>query len=362
MRRHLHCGISIHSLRMEGDKRIPHSTNGGFHFNPLPPHGGRLSLFSKHFTNVHISIHSLRMEGDSLIHAVGNESLISIHSLRMEGDIARFSGRFSIIPFQSTPSAWRETFTFPADVPGDEDFNPLPPHGGRPTRWSKRKVCRYFNPLPPHGGRPIQAARIRKSLPNFNPLPPHGGRLHAQNQTDRILHFNPLPPHGGRRPGNGLIRRDRTFQSTPSAWRETLKTEDVFDMPAHFNPLPPHGGRHYQCCMADLSKLFQSTPSAWRETSLFSKHFTNVHISIHSLRMEGDVSEQFGILRRNHFNPLPPHGGRRNGRNIFLTGGKFQSTPSAWRETSKFGKCIHGFDISIHSLRMEGDALCVFDD
>ena len=57
-----------------------------------------------------ISIHSLRMEGDR------NRNLckflirvISIHSLRMEGD-----SLISTIPddetlFQSTPSAWRET-------------------------------------------------------------------------------------------------------------------------------------------------------------------------------------------------------------------------------------------------------------
>ena len=33
----------------------------------------------------------------------------------------------------------------------------------------------------------------------------------------------------------------------------------------------------------------------------------------------------------------------------------FQSTPSAWRETEMFEKCDIEFEISIHSLRMEGD-------
>ena len=79
----------------------------------------------------------------------------------------------------------------------------------------------------------------------------------------------------------------------------------------HFNPLPPHGGRPMSKTADAIGIPFQSTPSAWRETaelerlryiceisihslrmegdlSLFSKHFTNVHISIHSLRMEGD--------------------------------------------------------------------------
>ena len=34
------------------------------HFNPLPPHGGRLRLYWIIAIVVNISIHSLRMEGD----------------------------------------------------------------------------------------------------------------------------------------------------------------------------------------------------------------------------------------------------------------------------------------------------------
>ena len=34
--------------------------------------------------------------------------------------------------------------------------------------------------------------------------------------------------------------------------------------------------------------IFQSTPSAWRETILLSILSSHPHISIHSLRMEGD--------------------------------------------------------------------------
>ena len=35
--------ISIHSLRMEGDVVVIHIAISYIHFNPLPPHGGRLS-------------------------------------------------------------------------------------------------------------------------------------------------------------------------------------------------------------------------------------------------------------------------------------------------------------------------------
>ena len=41
---------------------------------------------------------------------VNNFYLISIHSLRMEGDRSRYLTMPENKTFQSTPSAWRETF------------------------------------------------------------------------------------------------------------------------------------------------------------------------------------------------------------------------------------------------------------
>ena len=62
------------------------------------------------------------------------------------------------------------------------------------------------------------------------------------------------------------------------------------------------------------------------------------YISIHSLRMEGDHwSGSVCRSRRRYFNPLPPHGGRP--RLEFHT----------WDAAA----------ISIHSLRMEGDVSAV---
>ena len=57
-----------------------------------------------------------------------------------------------------------------------------------------------------------------------------------------------------------------------------------------------------------------------------------------------------------HFNPLPPHGGRPDREYMYFNCERFQSTPSAWRETLHF--CFSGIPtgISIHSLRMEGDS------
>ena len=101
-------------------------------------------------------------------------------------------------------------------------------------------------------------------------------------------------------------------------------------------------------------------------------------ISIHSLRMEGDYFFRFVFHRSRYFNPLPPHGGRPCRFRGCVSVAKFQSTPSAWRETITpllylsalifqstpsawretpvgcWGSGKHC--ISIHSLRMEGDS------
>ena len=83
----IHC-ISIHSLRMEGDSE---------------------NLFAAVCRN-DISIHSLRMEGDHFIGCAVCIDCISIHSLRMEGDFESATYKKADELFQSTPSAWRETF------------------------------------------------------------------------------------------------------------------------------------------------------------------------------------------------------------------------------------------------------------
>ena len=124
------------------------------------------------------------------------------------------------------------------------------------------------------------------------------------------------------------------FQSTPSAWRETsdlrpscqsipisihsLRMEGDLPLrrwcrsPYHFNPLPPHGGRHIDLVDGDPAII----------------------ISIHSLRMEGDFRTSSLPETQAHFNPLPPHGGRPDRGVASTTVKPFQSTPSAWRETS----------------------------
>ena len=124
--------------------------------------------------------------------------------------------------------------------------------------------------------------------------------------------------HSLRMEGDGEQRETlliaKKFQSTPSAWRET------------------------NCAVFRwfLLSLFQSTPSAWRETPIMALPVLGLTpISIHSLRMEGDLP-----------NGLPPS-----------PKVPFQSTPSAWRETPHRRSPPDIQRISIHSLRMEGDSI-----
>ena len=86
----------------------------------------------------------------------------------------------------------------------------------------------------------------------------------------------------------------------------------TFTSSHYFNPLPPHGGRRCEPSPAPTTSTFQSTPSAWRET----------------------ISTMVSTKGFLHFNPLPPHGGRL----------KF------------FRSLAVTCQISIHSLRMEGDS------
>ena len=58
--------ISIHSLRMEGDHKVPLNLHRLIYFNPLPPHGGRPKQVWTPSDVHNISIHSLRMEGDGM--------------------------------------------------------------------------------------------------------------------------------------------------------------------------------------------------------------------------------------------------------------------------------------------------------
>ena len=258
--------------------------------------------------------------------------------------------------FQSTPSVWRETYCPSSSGDSDHGFQ------STPSVWRET------------------------------------GRL-SGGMTD-VSDFNPLPPCGGRRFRRSSSTPCSVFQSTPSVWRET-GSGATYDYDAaisihslrvegdhaagfcgycifYFNPLPPRGGRQLLFPRLICDSVFQSTPSVWRETTPPSSGSSYSLISIHSLRVEGDMpagmmagsASYFNPLppcggrlrishlpqRQGHFNPLPPCGGRpRGSEKERRQRAPFQSTPSVWRETLDSRPDRVLITISIHSLRVEGD-------
>ena len=192
--------ISIHSLRMEGDFRFRTGCHLHRAFQSTPSVWRETQKIQLYNYDVAISIHSLRMEGDGhplsaltqwqiSIHSLRMEGdyfafhqhsgirIISIHSLRMEGDLVVSPAVQADSPFQSTPSVWRETLCV---------------------------------------GRLIPECKI--SIHS----------LRMEGDSDSLIHE----------------LCSTLFQSTPSVWRET-----------------------YTVLLSMNNSTFQSTPSVWRETA-----------------------------------------------------------------------------------------------
>ena len=195
----------------------------------------------------------------------------------------------------------------------DLHFNPLPPHGGRPVL---KRLCIHRQRISIHSLRmegdalPVQS--LPPTIPYFNPLPPHGGRqiTHVDHTVAVHISIHSLRMEGDRLNaldcvGDRISIHSLRMEGDAAGQAGTAGRGD-------FNPLPPHGGRLYHLHPLYANSLFQSTPSAWRETIIARNRRGAVVISIHSLRMEGDVREWTRRHSHDHFNPLPPHGGRQS--------------------------------------------------
>ena len=168
------------------------------------------------------------------------------------------------------------------------------------------------------------------------------------------------------------------FQSTPSVWRETalqpsqkitptisihsLRVEGDASRESYgakvldFNPLPPCGGRRRVLRERIKKRQFQSPPSVWRETRF---HYSNkVHFPFQSTPSVWRETPVLGTDRSflSYFNPLPPCGGRRQCDNIFFCRRNFNPLPPCGGRPVQNAIVCGSHRISIHSLRVEGDA------
>ena len=214
------------------------------------------------------------------------------------------------------------------------DFYPRPPRGGR------RQPNYFFN----SAYKFLSTPSARRATPTdtitalwlfyFYPRPPRGGRPALGALEGVYGHFYPRPPRGGRPIQQQLMRASHT----------------------NFYPRPPRGGRQGGSTTTSESGVFLSTPSARRATCDKILIESELVISIHALREEGDMGLIPPFCTMSHFYPRPPRGGRpgfgwfccrclpisihalREEGDIQLTNGKRAAIP-----------------ISIHALREEGD-------
>ena len=134
-----------------------------------------------------------------------------------------------------------------------------------------------------------------------------------------------------------------------------MLAEDLASAEKNFNPLPPCGGRPSYISWSYSSSLISI--HSLRVEGDIKKQYRGeiIYISIHSLRVEGDQRAQANGGAPRNFNPLPPCGGRQVPTTITFIVTLFQSTPSVWRETKQKQLYQDRQTISIHSLRVEGD-------
>ena len=193
-------------------------------------------------------------------------------------------------------------------------------------------------------------------------------------------HFYPRPPGGGRPPKSAKrMKRWYTFLSTPSGWRATTICAVRSAREANFYPRPPGGGRpnrtkpqlthllisiHALRVEGDLNKSVAASSQSISihalrvEGDLYggAQIVATDRISIHALRVEGDPATERKKTAAFDFYPRPPGGGRLAKHLSFASGASFLSTPSGWRATkSCYLHQTQKPHISIHALRVEGD-------
>ena len=183
---------------MEGDGLLDFSKWLTVHFNPLPPHGGRLGIRDRMLDMVHFN--PLPPHGGRLSSSPGTSAgkvFQSTPSAWRETQCLLDQCRDSR-GFQSTPSAWRET-VLNALTAGFCVFQ------STPSAWRETVKCHILSSVIYISIHSLRMEGDEADCHNtafcfhFNPLPPHGGRLLQAVARQLYLHFNPLPPHGGRR-------------------------------------------------------------------------------------------------------------------------------------------------------------------
>ena len=283
----------------------------GRNFYPRPPRGGRRIAMSDLNLRIAISIHALREEGDPLPCCRG--------------------------------------FMLP-------DFYPRPPRGGRRARWNPLVLIPVFLSTPSAR----RATAIDVSGQIGRQISIHALREEGDLSASYYYTFSKISIHALREEGDqeqllAEINR-RRFLSTPSARRATCSPLCRLCTPRHFYPRPPRGGRRVPRTRRPQPVHFYPRPPRGGRRVFLDEDQSDILISIHALREEGDRVRFLRSSQRHNFYPRPLRGGRPNVVAYALEQVEFLSTPSARRATYSMDKNKMSMMISIHALCEEGDA------
>ena len=159
------------------------------------------------------------------------------------------------------------------------------------TLISPLSICLYFYPRPPGGGRlPPNLVSYFLDKISIHALRVEGD-VFLHKRLGRSEYFYPRPPGGGRLQLFRWHASCRRFLSTPSGWRATSQHPLPSKKLTDFYPRPPGGGRHRFNYELDGCDEFLSTPSGWRATCALASLDMSANISIHALRVEGDMQK-----------------------------------------------------------------------
>ena len=258
-------------------------------FYPRPPRGGRPYLPPSSLMHCAISIHALREEGDLVANRGFVDADISIHALREEGDPPLTKRLLLFILFLSTPSARRATCSSSTCIRPPKDFYPRPPRGGRHQHC---KGLRHERRISIHALREEGDASGLfhcASMVKFLSTPS------ARRATKDLLHprgVRWISIHALREEGDAqAIAEDDgewEFLSTPSARRATRVHAPGEQHIDRFLSTPSARRATYD--VRNPLKLRQISIHALREEGDEAKKKlpTAETISIHALREEGD--------------------------------------------------------------------------
>ena len=170
-------------------------------------------------------------------------------------------------------------------------FYPRPPSGGRQPlhRFLQVAFCISIHALRVEGDKAQRVQLARKALFLSTPSEWRATCCALDFTTERE-YFYPRPPSGGR----PMSRR--AFDALPMISIHALRVEGDRRCTrrrargVYFYPRPPSGGRrHHYGRNAKRDGKFLSTPSEWRATKMPAAEPFWHRISIHALRVEGDL-------------------------------------------------------------------------